>query len=716
VVQLKENGFLPNFDYGALAEQEIANGGEIQARSDFLDFSTLGAFVGRGGVRDVREESASRGALWFTNFSESQSFERDRHLSVYQLNGDHQIDAIEGLRLGWGVAHAETTQDESSFGASIFFEPDDPTAPIPTSFPVSAEGLGPGLFAANSELLFSNNDIEEKQDFVRLDADYEIEVSGALLTFSTGGWYEKADRDVSSTFLETPTVDAFRCQQAFPLCDGSLSQFAVFGETPQDVGGTVYDYLTRNARGILGQRDTTNESSREIEAWHLGVKGTVLDDRLDLLAGFRLEDIVIESNNEPFIGENRFGAPEIFPSRYLFFDRLDNPFRAEPETSLANVQGVLGRGPETFNDQILGIDVPVGVPCPVSGHPDRRCVDLVDQAQVESFVNGRIDELEFLPSLGFTYRALPGLQLRGAFSETVARPSFREMGFYVSVDPGTDDLVVGNPQMELSHVDSYDARAEYTWGELGDLAALSLFYKTVEDPIESIVVRNPLNAEVSSSALFRTFFNNPNEATLWGLEVEARKNLGFFGFEVGEYFSVGGNYTYIDAEVDRTEAELLRTPEFFGTLEGEVALFSDLEKSRRLFGQPEWIANADVSFDHPDWGTKATLAFFAISDVLDAAGVANAGPNGRIISYTLDRYVDSFWQLDLILSQTLHLDRLPGGWSLPGDLTFKLSGKNLTNTTRALLYDLEQTDEEFEERSYKVGRDYKLSVTYSFSF
>jgi outer membrane receptor protein involved in Fe transport len=290
------------------------------------------------------------------------------------------------------------------------------------------------------------------------------------------------------------------------------------------------------------------------------------------------------------------------------------------------------------------------------------------------------------------------------------------MGFYVSVDPGTDDLVVGNPQMKLSHVDSYDARAEYTWGELGDLAALSLFYKTIEDPIESIVVRNPLNAEVSSSALFRTFFNNPNEATLWGLEVEARKNLGFLGFEVGEYVSVGGNYTYIDAEVDRTEAELLRTPEFFGTLEGEVAEFSGLEQSRRLFGQPEWIANADVSFDHPDWGTKATLAFFGISDVLDAAGVANAGPNGRIISFTLDRYVDSFWQLDFILSQTLHLDRVSTRWSLPGDLTFKLSAKNLTNTTRALLYDLEQTDEQFEERSYKVGRDYKLSVTYSFAF
>ena len=76
-------------------------------------------------------------------------------------------------------------------------------------------------------------------------------------------------------------------------------------------------------------------------------------------------------------------------------------------------------------------------------------------------------------ALGFTYRPIEGLSLRGAWSQTVARPSFREMGFYVSVEPGTDDLTVGNPQLQLSDVESWDARAEYAWGEYGDLAALS---------------------------------------------------------------------------------------------------------------------------------------------------------------------------------------------------------------------------------------------------
>jgi outer membrane receptor protein involved in Fe transport len=282
------------------------------------------------------------------------------------------------------------------------------------------------------------------------------------------------------------------------------------------------------------------------------------------------------------------------------------------------------------------------------------------------------------------------------------------MGFYVSVEPGSDDLIVGNPQLGLSEVESWDARAEYTWGDLGDLAALSLFYKTIQDPIESIVVRNPLNFDGASSALFRTFFNNENEATVQGIEVEARKSLDFFGPEFLQYISLGGSYTYIDAEVDRSEIEIQRAAGFFGKAPGALERFSRLAGSRRLFGQPEWIANADISFDHPDWGTKATLVLFGISDVLDAAGSSVISPNGEIISYTPDRYIDSFYQLDLILSQKWQVD------FLRGDLTLKFSAKNLTDSTRKIIYDKEQTAGTIAERSWKTGRDFKLTLVYSF--
>ena len=241
-------------------------------------------------------------------------------------------------------------------------------------------------------------------------------------------------------------------------------------------------------------------------------------------------------------------------------------------------------------------------------------------------------------------------------------------------------------------------------GDDGDLIAFSAFKKTIENPIEAIVLRDPINFEAGSSALFRTFFNNPDDAELLGFEFEARKNLGFIEDTFMQYFSLGGNFTYIDAEVDRTDPVIARSEAFFAVRPGEEDLvnFNGLRGSRALFGQPEWIVNADVNFTHPDWGTSVTLAYYAISDILDAAGSVTVQPDGTLIDYTLDRYSASFHQLDLIFTQE---------WK---DWTFKVSVKNLTDSSRGVIYDSDQTNGEINEREYKVGRDYSFSISRTF--
>jgi len=671
IVQLKENGYFPDLDYAAFAAS--AEGREI-SRGDFDGIATPSSWL--AGVRGSPEDDPSRGPLWYDSFNESRSFTRERDLTVYQVNGDHVVDRIEGLHFAWAANRAETSQEETSRGARIFYEADDDTQ-VPRSFPATPDQLGPGTYYATPDIFLTNTKIDETQDFARMDVDYERDVSESVRVKVNGGfWYEQADRDVDSSFLEGPTV-------------GGSSQYAIPGNSLEDLGSDLFDALDSGS----GFREATNQSSRKVQAWSASGKAT-LWERLDLLAGLRIEDIFIESLNDPFTGETIFGAPAIFPSAYLLFDRLDNPGRGEISSTLP---------PGTsFNDELLGIAVPID--------PDTGLVDLTDRAAIESLVNGEIDEKLYLPSLGLTWRPIEGLNLRAAWSRTSARPSFRELGFYVTVDPGTDDRVVGNPQLELSDVESWDARAEYTWGE-GDLAAVSVFYKTIDDPIESILIRDPINAEPSdSSAFYRTFFNNPNQAALKGVELEARKNLGLIPFEFARYFSIGGNFTYIDAEVDRTDAELARSEAFFGVAPGDDEHFGDLAQSRRLFGQPEWIANADLTFEHPDWGTKVSLVFFAISDVLDAAGAASLNANNNVFSFTLDRYVDSFHQLDLVASQTWHVDLLRG------DLTLKGSIKNLTNSARGIVYDPDQTRDEIAERSYKIGRDLSFSIQYRFTF
>ena len=96
--------------------------------------------------------------------------------------------------------------------------------------------------------------------------------------------------------------------------------------------------------------------------------------------------------------------------------------------------------------------------------------------------------------------------------------------------------------------------------------------------------------------------------------------------------------------------------------------------------------------------------------MLDAAGSAFTRPDGLVTSLTLDRYVDSFYQLDLTLRQNWQPNFLRGG-----ELTFGFSVKNLTDSTRGIVYDRNQTDRSYTERSFKVGQSVKFSVTYSFS-
>ena len=81
-----------------------------------------------------------------------------------------------------------------------------------------------------------------------------------------------------------------------------------------------------------------------------------------------------------------------------------------------------------FNDQLLGINVPID---PVTGIVD------VEPSQFNVLLNGEIDETRWLPSAGIAYRPFPGLSLRGAYSQTVARPSGREIGYYVTVPLGS---------------------------------------------------------------------------------------------------------------------------------------------------------------------------------------------------------------------------------------------------------------------------------------
>ncbi|MGH0032085.1 MAG: hypothetical protein ACQGVC_20025, partial [Myxococcota bacterium] len=693
VAGLYENGFFPNVDYGPILDRARLVGVlNIEAGSDFEETAVKSSSL--AGFRD--DAQASRGHVFYTIFEQAENFRRERELEVYQLNGDHTLTFLDDLALRWAANYATTELSQSAFSTDYFYEPDDPQAQIPDDVPRGVGHIGPGQWAVRESQSYDANDIDETQYFARGDLEYERQLlEGFDVTLSAGGWYEDAERDVDALFLNNPAGGAIG------------ESFVLFGDSPQDATGQIFDTLGLGAADPLGSVRTTNESKREIQAAHGGLK-TVLWQSLDLLGGVRFEDIHIESNNDPFQSDLTDGSPNTFPSRWVLFDRYDNP--ALGTESGAPRPGSQAAIDKVHNDQILGIAVPVD--------PTTGLVDFATRQELLAVVNGEIDDLYVLPSAGVAVRPpwVEGLTLRVAYSQTVARPSFREMGYYVTTEPGTNDRTIGNPKLDVSEVESWDTRVEYLFGDLGDLVAGSFFIKTIEDPIESIIVTDQADFTGGSAGNFRTFFNNPNEADLWGFEVESRLHLGLLGLfgeasDFLDHFSIGGNYTWIDAEVDRSSFEIARTDPFFGVAAGDVAAVSHYETSRRLFNQPRWIANADVSFEHPDLGTRVTLAWFAISDVLTSVGGGAIGPDGNAFEYTLDRYNDSFHQLDLVMSQEFSLPRELGL------LTFKSSIKNLTDSRRKVVYDRAQLDgSDVAERRYRQGRDYSFSVKFTYDF
>src|SRR5262249_47759826 len=136
-------------------------------------------------------------------------------------------------------------------------------------------------------------------------------------------------------------------------CVGDSTQFAILGDTPNELGHHVFQELARGPdKTYASLRDTVSDSLREISAGGAGMKATLFED-LDLLGGLRLERIRLESNNNAFTGEISpiTHIETIYPTTFLMFERLDN---------LATGEITQPVKPGTFfNDQILGLKVPV---------------------------------------------------------------------------------------------------------------------------------------------------------------------------------------------------------------------------------------------------------------------------------------------------------------------------------------------------------------------
>jgi TonB-dependent receptor len=285
------------------------------------------------------------------------------------------------------------------------------------------------------------------------------------------------------------------------------------------------------------------------------------------------------------------------------------------------------------------------------------------------------------PGVGLIWEPVEKVAVRIHYSETSGRPSLREVSPFFNKSIETGNLVLGNPALKPSDVSSYDLRVE--WNPTpSDAVAVSLFRKDIRNPIEKLL----FNTTAQTSEFTESWVNNPNTADLTGVEFELRHDLSRWD-EALAGFSVGGNFTWIDASVAENPYVIQRASQNFQDPDA-------IPRERRLFDQPEYIANIDLTWNQPRWGTTITVAGYAISDVLETAG---------LLSSTYDLYQRSTTRLDLIVSERL-----------TKNLKLKISAKNLTDPVHGTVYDREATEGTVERTRYRSGRDFSLSLTAEF--
>ncbi|WP_421856850.1 TonB-dependent receptor domain-containing protein [Oceanicaulis sp.] len=192
-----------------------------------------------------------------------------------------------------------------------------------------------------------------------------------------------------------------------------------------------------------------------------------------------------------------------------------------------------------------------------------------------------------LPAFTGTWTFAENLQLRVGYSETIARPQFRELARSSYFDPESGRAYRGNSGLVDTEFKNYDARVEYYLGR-DQFITGAVFYKELTNPIEEVQFS-------TSTFVFETTFINSPKAVVQGLELEYRTQFNIPGdifFLSDRDWRFGVNYTYTDSEVEAGDGDLIFDP-ISQSL--QPAATYNLDGSV-LQGTPENIINAQLGW------------------------------------------------------------------------------------------------------------------------
>ena len=168
--------------------------------------------------------------------------------------------------------------------------------------------------------------------------------------------------------------------------------------------------------------------------------------------------------------------------------------------------------------------------------------------------DGEYDKL--LPAVNATVELTDGLILRGAASQTLIRPALTDLAYKRTASFNDFRFTDGNPDLQPTYADQWEAGAEYYFGS-GGLLAASYFWKNIEGVVQNEltgVVRDvtKYNANGTIDGVYDFDVYQPVNAEgsydVSGVELVAVLPFGMFTRTL-EGFGVNANVTFLDSSL-----------------------------------------------------------------------------------------------------------------------------------------------------------------------
>ncbi len=257
----------------------------------------------------------------------------------------------------------------------------------------------------------------------------------------------------------------------------------------------------------------------------------------------------------------------------------------------------------------------------------------------------------WLPMVQAKFAPLRWMDLRYAYTQTLARPDYHQMSPKVTYDSPRMNIRAGNPDLKPARAYNHDATLTFHGNKLG-LFSIGGFYKEIDGftyfttytlhktavskDIKTINDYDIMGTKPADGATLNTYINSTEPAYVKGLELDFQTRLWYLPWQLNGIV-LGINYTKIKSEATYP----LRDDVTNYTTRPPVTTTHDSTRDGRLIYQPNDLVNAYVGYDFKGFSARVSFLF-----------------QGNSVSYVgafpeQDGYTRDYFRIDASVRQAL---------------------------------------------------------------